>query len=85
MKAKNENIKAGLGQCIAEMVAAELLNLREGNPVESICGAVTTGTNWKFLKLINTNVFIDQRDYYINEVNQVLGILSAPFKAARLV
>lgn len=85
VEAKNENIKAGLGQCIAEMVAAQLLNQQQGNLAESIYGAVTTGTNWKFLKLTDTTLFIDQRDYYINEVNQVLGILSAPLKAACLV
>lgn len=85
VEAKNENIKAGLGQCIAEMVAAQLLNQREGNSIESIYGAVTTGTDWKFLKLVETRLSIDQRDYYINEVDQILGILSAPLKIATVV
>lgn len=84
VEAKNENIKAGLGQCMAEMVAAQLLNQRQGNSVESIYGAVTTGTNWKFLKLTNSDLFIDLRDYYINEVNQILGILAAPLQAVVL-
>ena len=30
VEAKNENIKSGLGQCAAEMVAARLFNEREG-------------------------------------------------------
>jgi len=79
-EAKNESIKSGLGQCIAEMVAAQLFNQRNGEAIESIYGAVTTGTDWKFLKLIDKTVWIDKRDYFINEVSQILGILTMPFK-----
>lgn len=43
-------------------------------------GAVTTGTDWKFLKLTDKTVFIDKRDYFINEVSRILGILTTPFK-----
>lgn len=79
-EAKNESIKSGLGQCIAEMVAAQLFNQRNGEAIESIYGAVTTGTDWKFLKLTDKTVWIDKRDYFINEVSQILGILAMPFK-----
>jgi hypothetical protein len=80
-EAKNESIKSGLGQCIAEMVAAQLFNQQNGEAIASIYGAVTTGTDWKFLKLIDKNVWIDKRDYFINEVSRILGILATPFKA----
>jgi hypothetical protein len=80
-EAKNESIKSGLGQCIAEMVAAQLFNQRNGEALESIYGAVTTGTDWKFLKLVDKKIWIDKRDYFINEVSQILGILTMPFKA----
>ncbi len=79
-EAKNESIKSGLGQCIAEMVAAQLFNQRNGEAIESIYGAVTTGTDWKFLKLTDKTIWIDKRDYFINEVSQILGILTMPFK-----
>jgi hypothetical protein len=79
-EAKNESIKSGLGQCIAEMVAAQLFNQRNGEQIESIYGAVTTGTDWKFLKLTDKTIWIDKRDYFINEVSQILGILTTPFK-----
>jgi hypothetical protein len=79
-EAKNESIKSGLGQCIAQMVAAQLFNQRNGEAIESIYGAVTTGTDWKFLKLTDKTVWIDKRDYFINEVSQILGILTMPFK-----
>ncbi|MBD2154519.1 hypothetical protein [Leptolyngbya sp. FACHB-16] len=55
-EAKNENIKAGLGQCIAGMVAAQQFNQWEGQAIDAIYGAVTTGEIWKFLKLIETVV-----------------------------
>lgn len=80
VEAKNESIKSGLGQCIAEMVAAQLFNQRNGEAIESIYGAVTTGTDWKFLKLTDKTVWIDKRDYFINEVSQILGILTTPFQ-----
>ena len=47
VEAKNENILNGLGQCIAEMVAAQLFNQQENNSITSIWGAVTTGTIWQ--------------------------------------
>jgi hypothetical protein len=84
-EAKNESIKSDLGQCIAQMVAAQLFNQRNGDAIASIYGAVTTGTDWKFLKLIDKTVWIDKRDYFINEVSQILGILTTPFKAFNFI
>jgi len=79
-EAKNESIKSGLGQCIAEMVAAQLFNQRSGEQIEIIYGAVTTGTDWKFLKLSESTIYIDKRDFFINEISQILGILTMPFQ-----
>jgi hypothetical protein len=76
VEAKKENINAGLGQCVAEMVAAKLFNEREGNNIPTIYGTVTTGTTWKFLKLNNQIVEIDLTEYYINNISKILGILS---------
>jgi len=75
VEAKNESIPSGLGQCVATMIAARLFNQREGIDMEVVYGAVTTGTNWKFLKLIEQAVFIDINDYYIKEIDKILGIL----------
>ena len=62
------------------MVAAQLFNQRNGEAIASTYGAVTTGTDWKFLKLTDKTIWIDKRDYFINEVSQILGILTMPFK-----
>lgn len=80
VEAKNENIIAGLGQCIAEMVAAQYFNAQEGNDIPVIYGVVTSGTEWKFLKLINKQVFIDLDEYYISDVDKILGIIVAMVK-----
>jgi hypothetical protein len=76
VEAKKENIPAGLGQCIAEMVAARILNERGGNEI-TIYGTVTTGSIWQFLKLEGQVVQIDLSEYYLKDVNKILGILSS--------
>lgn len=84
VEAKNENIKGGLGQCIAEMLAAQKFNLKSDVQsdiqIETIYGAVTTGTVWKFLQLRGKQVAIDLSEYYIKEIEHILGILVEPFK-----
>lgn len=77
VEAKREDIAAGLGQCVAEMLSARMFNEREGTPVTTIYGAVTTGTNWKFLSLEGTTIAIDLDEYSIAEPAKVLGILLA--------
>ncbi len=75
VEAKNENIKGGLGQCMAAMLAAQIFNQQEGNEIKTIYGVVTTGDIWKFLKLEGTDLFVDLNNYYIKELNNILGIL----------
>ena len=48
---------------------------KEGNNIPIIYGTVTTGTNWKFLKLIDNIVEIDLNEYYINNISKIFGIL----------
>jgi hypothetical protein len=80
VEAKKENIKGGLGQCIAEMYAARLFNEREENQVTEIYGVVTTGEIWKFLRLSGEVVQIDLAEYFLNDVNKILGILASGVK-----
>ncbi|WP_338043178.1 MULTISPECIES: hypothetical protein [Okeania] len=80
VEAKNENIIRGLGQCVASMVGAQFFNQRADNPVKVIYGAVTTGTNWKFLTLEEKIVRIDVGEYYVKEIDKILGIILEPFR-----
>lgn len=75
VEAKKEDIKAGLGQCVAEMLAAQLFNEQEENQIKTIYGVVTSGTNWRFLKLEGKIVYIDMVEYYLRDVGKILGIL----------
>ncbi|WP_204104413.1 MULTISPECIES: hypothetical protein [Spirulina sp. CCY15215] len=75
VEAKNENIVSGLGQCIAEMYAANLFNERENIHLSVMYGAVTTGDEWKFLKLVDQTVSIDLDSYYISNIDKIIGIL----------
>lgn len=77
VEAKNDNVKGGLAQCIAEMVAAQTFNDREGNGITTVHGVVTTGSNWKFLRLTGTTVWIDVPEYYIDRPGRILGILDS--------
>ncbi len=74
VEAKNERIVSGLGQCVAEMIAARIYNERDGNAVSCIYGAVTTGHAWKFLKLKEDTAYIDIEDYYIKNPKKIIGI-----------
>ena len=75
VEAKNEDMKRGLSQCLAEMVAAQLFNAREGNTSHLVYGVVTTGSNWRFLILQDRTVLIDLSEYFINESGKILAIL----------
>lgn len=84
VEAKREDIIGGLGQCISAMVAAQLFNQQQGNVVTSIYGVVTTGTNWKFLTLADKTVAVDRVEYYINQIDKILGILMTPFQSEQV-
>ncbi|MDE0012224.1 MAG: hypothetical protein OXU36_13830 [Candidatus Poribacteria bacterium] len=77
VEAKNAEPKLGLGQCVAEMLAAQRFNQEKENNISSIYGATTTGTEWQFLKLEGQKLHIDMADYQIAECDKVLGILSS--------
>ncbi|MBA3921696.1 MAG: hypothetical protein H0X31_08345 [Nostocaceae cyanobacterium] len=77
VEAKKENINAGLGQCAAEMVAAKIFNQQAAIEIKTIYGAVTTGSIWQFLKLEGQILTIDLSEYYLKNVNKILGILAS--------
>ncbi|MEB3278533.1 MAG: hypothetical protein VKK42_06360 [Lyngbya sp.] len=76
VETKNENLKSGFAQCIAEMVAAQLFNEQQGNSIKTIYGCITIGTIWQFLKLEERLVSIDLSEYYIRDIKNILGIFS---------
>jgi hypothetical protein len=79
VEAKDNDIKLGLGQCVASMVAAQLFNERKGR-AQRIYGVVSTGTLWKFLTLEAETLKIDRTEYFIAQLEEILGILAEPFR-----
>lgn len=75
VEAKNDNIKSGIAQCIAEMLAAQIFNERKQNHIPCIYGVVTTGSNWKFLRLVEKRVDIAAGEHFIGDLEGLFGIL----------
>jgi hypothetical protein len=74
IEAKNDNLRTGMGQCIAAMCAARVLNQAAAAPIATVYGAVTTGTAWKFLRLREAEVTLDLVEYHIESLGKILGI-----------
>ncbi|NEQ99315.1 MAG: hypothetical protein F6K30_21845 [Cyanothece sp. SIO2G6] len=75
IEARKADIAAGIGQCVATMVAAQYFNQEHQCEIACVYGIVTDGILWRFLRLIDHVVTIDAIDYSIPPVDQVLGIL----------
>lgn len=77
LEAKKGDVEAGLGQCVAQMVAARLFNERSGEPLRPLFGCVTTGEVWQFLSLDASAVTIDRGRLFIDNVGGILAVLQA--------
>ena len=77
VEAKNADVKLGVGQCAAEMVAAQRFNADAGNDIPCVYGATTSGTEWLFLKLAGQTLSIDMTVYQLVQCDKILGILAS--------
>ncbi len=84
VEAKRNDIEAGLGQCMAQMMGARFFNEQEGKPVATLFGCVTTGEAWQFLRLEGTTAGIDITRYYIDNVGLVLAVWQAVIAQCRV-
>ena len=75
VEAKKADLKTGIGQCVAEMVAMQKFNEAKGKPISVVYGSVSNGTQWRFLKLEEKIVSIDLNDYALPPVDEILGML----------
>lgn len=74
VEAKKGDIDEGLGQCVAQMVGVRELNQEKGKEIPAIYGCVTNGSVWRFLRLAGNELVIDSQEYYLSELDQILGI-----------
>lgn len=49
IEAKQADFKKGIGQCVAEMVAAQKFNESKQKPLPTVYGSVSNGLQWQFL------------------------------------
>ncbi|MEA5514198.1 hypothetical protein [Nodularia sp. UHCC 0506] len=75
VEAKKADLRTGFGQCIAEMVAAQRFNAAKNRQFSVIYGSISSGTQWRFLKLEGDTVTIDLMDYSLPPVEEILGML----------
>ena len=75
VEAKNDNIESGFGQCMAEMIGAQLFNQQYNQNIQTIYGVITTGSLWKFMQLKDTTITIDLNEYFLGNLNKIIGIL----------
>ena len=75
VEAKRDDFLSGIGQCTAEMLAAQRFNAKKGNDIPTVYGVSTTGLAWKFMKLTERHLYIDVASYTIRECDKILGIL----------
>ncbi|MBC6422756.1 MAG: hypothetical protein GDA38_15475 [Hormoscilla sp. SP12CHS1] len=83
VEAKDDNIKSGIPQCMAEMVAAQIFNEQKNNQIPSIYGCVTTGSLWKFMKLAENTVEIESREYFIGNIESIIRIFTQIIQTTR--
>lgn len=77
VEAKKDDLTIGLGQCVAEMFAAQRFNAEKDNDIPYIYGTTTSGMDWRFLKLEGQRLYIDMGVYPIAQCDKILGILSS--------
>ena len=73
LEAKKGDLRLGVGQCIAETIAAQRFNQTSLKDVSAIYGCITTGTVWRFMRLVGQTVEVDLEDYQLTPVSQIIG------------
>lgn len=74
-EAKIGRVEKAIPQAIAQMLGASVFNRNNNENVAAIHSIVTDGTSWLFLKLVDLQVFINDKMYYTNDLNNLLGAL----------
>lgn len=75
VEAKKSDLRSVIGQCVAEMVAAQRFNKMKNKSVNTIYGSVTSGTQWRFMKLEENTVTFDLSEYPIPPIDFILSAL----------
>lgn len=74
VEAKKHDVEIGIPQCMAQLLGAKVFNEKKGTPVSKIYGCVTTGDDWLFMYLEGNVVCVDNKRYYLAEIETILGV-----------
>lgn len=73
VEAKRNDIEVGVPQCAAQLIGAHLFNQKKKIEIERIYGCVTTGQEWLFMFLENNELTVDNKMYFLVEIEELLG------------
>lgn len=85
VEAKKHDLEAGVGQCAAQLLGAQLFNERRGVRLPFVYGCVTNGNEWLFMRLEDKVLVVDNRRYFFNELSLLLGVFQEILSAVRQV
>jgi hypothetical protein len=74
VEAKKENIDGGTVQCAGQLFAANIFNQQNGKNIKTLYGCTTTGEVWRFMKLENNILYLDEDRYYITQLDLLLAV-----------
>jgi hypothetical protein len=77
IEAKRDDFDEGIPQCAAQLVAAQRFNAKRREGHRPIFGCVTTGTEWQFLRLHETELLLDRERVPLASLDRIRGILVA--------
>ena len=75
VETKKEDTLRGIPQCLAELVAAQIVNERAGRTLDTLYGGVTNGDVWRFLRLRGKVATVDRDFYYLDNLEKIVGII----------
>ena len=80
VEAQKNDFEQGWGQCLAELVAAEKINVDTDVPVH---GIVSDGKLWEFGHLIGDAFTRNRMSFSVEDMPSLFGAIDSVFKAAR--
>lgn len=79
VEAKRDDFEQGWGQCLAQMVAAQM---RNGTPTVPMYGIVTNASTWRIGRLLQNEFYQDTRSFDLDDLPELFGALHFTFCAA---
>lgn len=74
VEAKRNDLEVGVPQCAAQLIGARLFNEKKNVTIPMLYGCVTTGDEWVFMRLVDNELVIDIRKYYLVEIGELLTL-----------